>query len=973
MLKMENALEKKEIIWYHSCNVNSSRVRRKGEKMRKYENPEFLHEGTMPPRSHYIPYGSLEAALDGKPENSEYYALLSGEWDFRYFSRDIDCPERIDSWDKVSVPSCWQSTGYEKPNYTNVKYPYPCDPPYVPDDNPLGVYRRTVFCDSAMAKRENYIVFEGVAPCIELYLNGEYVGYSCVSHSPSEFKLDLAEGENEIICKVYKWCAGSYLEDQDFFRNNGIFRDVYLLSRPVGHVHDVEVWYDDKSIGASHGFTLYDKEGNIANPPYTLWNAEKPYLYTAVIEKAGEFIPVKVGFRTQSVSERGELLINGKSVKLKGVNHHDTHPKNGYTQTRAEILADLKLMKELNINCIRTSHYPPPPYLIELCDELGFYVVDEADYETHGFQWYTLNTAGYDKNEVWPAHNPKWQAAWVDRAERLYARDKNHTSVIMWSLGNEANYGICTEAAIAKIRELDTKMGYHRLIHYEGAQYHERGAIDPFSVDVVSRMYNTPEELLEYIEKTGDKRPVFLCEYCHAMGNSPGDLRDYWEYLGKYPQLIGGCIWEWADHVFEDDQGRRFYGGDFDELTHDFNFCADGLVFADRTLKAGSLEAKQVYAPFEVEYSDNTLRIFNKFDFTDLCEITLEYTHTIDGKTVASGVLSASAEPGEFCEIPLNISHAPCHFAESLTVFAKNSDGHEIGAKQIVLSEGEPLSVENYSSALASSGVRIEQNGEYASIIGEDFEYLFNLHYGRLEKMGDYLKAPLTLTALRAPIDNDRKIIRVWEEEMYHITSTKIYSATVEANTITVSGALSPLSRMPYFKFTAKYTFGADGSVLVELSGGLAPDHTFLPRLGFEFKTSLSDFEYFAYGPGEAYVDMHAEARLGYYRSSPEKEYVSYVKPQEHGNHYGAKYLSLGEYEFIGNGFEFAVSEYSIEELSTKKHAHELVKNGLANVRIDYKMSGIGSASCGPKLLEKYQMNDSEMHFAFAIVRKNGK
>lgn len=937
--------------------------------MRRYENPEFLHEGTMPPRAHYIPYASLSAALAGDPAGSEYYTLLSGEWDFRYFERDIDCPEVIDSWDKVPVPSCWQSTGYEKPCYSNVKYPYPCDPPYVPDDNPLGVYRRTILCDSKMAKRENYIVFEGVAPCVELFLNGKYVGFSCVSHSPSEFKLDLCEGENEIIAKVYKWCAGSYLEDQDFFRNNGIFRDVYLLSRPVGHLHDVELWYDDKSVSASHSFTLYDKDGNIAKPPYTTWNAEKPYLYTAVFENAGEFIPQKVGFRTQSISELGELLINGKAVKLKGVNHHDTHRKNGYTQTRAEILADLTLMKELNINCIRTSHYPPPPYLIELCDELGFYVVDETDYETHGFQGRSLTVRGYDKGEDWPSSNPLWMAAWVDRAERLVARDKNHTSVIMWSLGNEANYGICTEAAIAKIREMDTKMGYHRLIHYEGAQYHRVGEMDPLTVDVVSRMYNTPDEMLEYIEKTKDKRPVFFCEYCHAMGNGPGDLRDYWEYFDKYPQLIGGCIWEWADHVFEDEEGRRFYGGDFGEVTHDFNFCADGLVFADRTLKAGSLEAKQVYAPVKFEYKDGILRIHNKYDFTNLSELSFKYTHEIDGVSVASGNLSACAAPSEVCEIPLKLEHTPCRFAEALNVTA-SIGSREIATGQIVISENKPLEAAVLKAKSAKGNVVIKELGEYAEISGEGFTYRFNLHYGELCQLSDYLKSPLKLTTMRAPIDNDRKIVKVWEDERYHLTRNKVYSCKIEENTITVTAALAPVSRVPYFKYQVKYTFLPEGSVLVELDGGLVPDHTFLPRLGFEFKLAPSNFEYFAYGPGEAYVDMHANARLGFYSSCADKEYVNYVKPQEHGNHYGAKYLSIGGYEFISDAFEFAVSEYSREELSEKKHAHELVKNGYANVRIDYKMSGIGSGSCGPQLMKKYQMNDEQVSFAVLISKK---
>ncbi len=923
----------------------------------------------MPPRAHYIPYESLDSALSGEPSRSEFYTLLSGEWDFRYFSRDIDCPARIDSWDKITVPSCWQAEGYEPPVYTNLLYPYPVDPPYVPDDNPLGVYRRIIIADKKTAERENYIVFEGVAPCIELYLNGNYVGYSCVSHSPSEFHLDLREGENELICKVYKWCAGSYLEDQDFFRNNGIFRDVYLLSRNKGHVNDVEVWYDDKSVGASHPFTLYDKNRNIAKPPYVLWNAEEPYLYTAVIEQAGEFIPVKVGFRTQGVSERGELLINGKPVKLKGVNHHDTHPKTGYTQTRAEILRDLTLMKELNINCIRTSHYPPPPYLVELCDEMGFYLVDEADHETHGFQGYDANRPGYDKNPMWPCHDPIWREAMVDRAERLFIRDKNHTSVIMWSLGNESNYGDNTAAMSARIRELDTKMGFRRLIHYEGAYCLDREQADPDTVDLVSRMYSTPEELLEYIERTGDRRPVFLCEYCHAMGNGPGDLRDYWEYIDNNPQLIGACIWEWADHVFEDGDGRRFYGGDFGERTHDSNFCADGLVFPDRSFKAGSLEAKQVYRPVRAEYKDGKLKILNKYDFKSLADHTITYSYEVDGSVLVEGSLSSVASAGESTEIPLEIPSVPCRFARTITVRARNGEGREVACEQIVIEEAKPLSVVRDTLDKAS-GAKITIEGELATISGEGFTHRFNLHYGRLEKLDGLTESPMELTVMRAPIDNDRKIITSWQWERYDRPCTKIYSAEAKDNEITVQGSLAPLSRMPYFRYTAKYTFLGDGSVLVDLNGDFAEDHTFLPRLGFEFKAPLSSFEYFAYGPCESYVDMHGGARLGFYQSSPEREYVNYVKPQEHGNHYGAKYLSIGDYEFISDAFEFAVSEYSREELSVKRHSHELIKNGLANVRIDYKMSGIGSGSCGPQLLEKYRLNDKKIIFSFLIKKK---
>ncbi len=335
--------------------------------MRKYEDISKIHENTMPPRAHYIPYDSLEKALVGEKSKSEYYMLLNGDWDFRYFTKDIDCPDVISVWEKVRVPSCWQLTGYEKPYYTNIKYPYPIDPPYVPTDNPVGVYRKVISVDAEMAGRENYIVFEGVASCVELFVNGEYVGFSTVSHSTSEFAVTLKEGENEILAKVYKWCVGSYLEDQDFFRGNGIFRDVYLLSRNKGHLFDIHIGYDDKSIHCDYAYTLYDAEGNpVTTAERTLWNAEKPYLYTLVITHAGEYIPFKIGFRTQSVTENGELLINGVSVKLKGVNHHDTHPTEGYAMTEAFLRTELLKMKELNINCIRTSHYPPQPVFLEL-------------------------------------------------------------------------------------------------------------------------------------------------------------------------------------------------------------------------------------------------------------------------------------------------------------------------------------------------------------------------------------------------------------------------------------------------------------------------------------------------------------------------------------------------------------------------------------------------------------------------------
>lgn len=575
-------------MWYYE--------RKKGEfyNIRKYENLELIHENTLKPRAHYIPYDSLEKALEGNKAKSSYYTLLNGEWEFRYFSRDIDCPDVISEWDKIDVPSCWQMRGYEKPYYTNVNYPYPVDPPYVPNDNPLGVYRKIITVSKEQSDRENYIVFEGVAPCVELFINGEYVGFSTVSHSTSEFKINLNEGENEIIAKVYKWCASSYLEDQDFFRNNGIFRDVYILSRNKGHLFDIEIGFDSKGIYCDENYTVYDCEGHktdLSDP--ILWNAEKPYLYTVIIEAAGEYIPFKVGLRDQSVSEKGELLINGVSVKLKGVNHHDTHPLEGYAMDYDFMRNELLKMKELNINAIRTSHYPPQPDFIELCDELGFYVIDEADLETHGFvsrSYETLNACyGYDKSDIWPCKDLKWSSAFVDRAERLYERDKNHTCVIMWSMGNESNFGENFEkmADFLHSRENERK-GINRLVHYEGAPNREKIEKDSSCVDIVSRMYTSPYETVEYYYKTGDTRPFVWCEYAHAMGNGPGDLADYWKVIDNTPYTIGAFIWEWADHVAQNDEGNFCYGGDFGELTHDGNFCCDGLVLNDRSFKSGS-------------------------------------------------------------------------------------------------------------------------------------------------------------------------------------------------------------------------------------------------------------------------------------------------------------------------------------------------------------------------------------------------
>ena len=932
--------------------------------MRFYEDLKNIHINTEAPRAHYFPFETLEKALKGNKNESKYYVDLNGVWDFAFFERDIDCPEKIESWDKIPVPSCWQNHGYEHPYYTNVNYPYPVDPPFVPDDNPVGVYRRTVNVTAEQAQRENYIVFDGVSSCVELFVNGKYVGFSTVSHCVSEFKVDLNAGENEIIAKVYKWCVGSYLEDQDCMRYNGIFRDVYLLSRPTGHVKDVVIKYDDKKIECDLPHTIFDAEGKIADlTSPILWNAEKPYLYTVIVEVNGEFMPFKVGMRTQAISDKAELLINGVSVKLKGINHHDTHPEKGFTMSYEDMKNDLVRMKELNINCIRTSHYPPQPVFMELCDEMGFYVVDEADHEVHGFCT-RAHGYGWDRDEIWPCNDPSWRDAHIDRANRLYQRDKNYTCVVMWSIGNEANYGINSDAMCEYLKECEADKPFRRIIHYEPACLNPDGMSYP-AVDVVSRMYASLEEYKTYYEKTNDTRPFFLCEYSHAMGNGPGDVYYYWEQIYKDDRFIGGCIWEWTDHVARNNEGKLCYGGDFGEETHDSNFCCDGLTFSDRSFKAGTYEAKTTYQPMKTSYENGTLTILNRYDFTDLNECTLRYETVSDGKVLNEKTLKVCCAPKQTVTIKPEIADAESTYGVYLNVYLYDAKGYELASEQHLVSQGKGRDTDITSSA------KISVNGERAVISGIDFEHVFNLHYGYLEKIDGLTVSPFDLSVWRAPTDNDMYIKNDWNVDRYNMMKGKLYSYEIDGNTIKVKKSLAAISREKLLDYTCEYTFGADGSIKVTFEGETILEHkTYLPRLGFEFTTDEKEFTYFGYGPYESYVDMHHASKLGLYNSTAENEYVNYIKPQEHGNHFGCRYLKLGKYEIISdNDFEIRVGEYSTKELTEKAHNFELEKDGKTHVRIDYKVSGIGSNSCGPQLDEIFRLNDKKVAYSFTFKK----
>ncbi|MEG1981734.1 MAG: glycoside hydrolase family 2 TIM barrel-domain containing protein [Clostridia bacterium] len=944
--------------------------------MRKYENLTKVRENLSPQRAYYIPYDTAEKALKGDKNSSKYYKLLNGEWGFAYFERDIDVPEKITDWGKITVPSCWQSKGYDTPYYTNVNYPYPVNAPFVPDDNPCGVYAREFTVSKEEKKRNGFIVFEGVSSYFEVFINGKYVGSSEGSHLQSEFNIAkfLVEGENTITVKVVKWSAGSYLEDQDFFRFNGIFRDVYLLYRAKNNIGDIEITATTKEITVKGNleFDVYDngekleEKGKVKNP--ILWNAEKPYLYTVIVSNKDEFIPFKVGMREIEISDKGEFKINQKPIKLRGVNHHDTHPTKGWYLSDEDLEKDIKLMKYLNINCVRTSHYPKTPKFYELCDELGIYVVDETDIEIHG---YCTRNSGWQYqmyNEEWPCQNAEWKDEFVSRCERMVERDKNHPCIIMWSLGNESGYGANHDAMIEYIRS--RKLGVP--VHFEGANLIE----DKCDVDIRSKMYVDVSSLKDHAA-VKDNRPFFLCEFSHSMGNGPGDVYDYFEEFYKYDNLIGGCIWEWADHTAIKN-GVQCYGGDFGEQTDDGNFCADGMVFANRELKAGSMEVRAAYQGINTTLSGNVLTIFNRFDFTNLKEYTINLEVVVDGKTLKKEEHIFDIAPHESLSYTLDLSCLPkeCSLGAFLNVSL-------VGTSEIAMVQ-HVLEAERAKEEFIPEKLVYEKDNEKIYIKGENYSYTFNTHYGNFEKIvvddKVLLDELIKLTVWRAPTDNDRRIKFKWgifednlSAQNFNMLFSKVYSCDVLEKEIVVVGSLAGVARSPFMKQTLTFKIDKNGKILVNLKATIGEDIVYLPRLGFEFKIpkTAESFSYFGRGEMENYLDLCHHTKVGYYSSTAKKEYVPYIMPQEHGNHSSVRELKIGGLTFKGD-FEFNVSNFTSEMLTHAMHTNELIEDKNTIVRVDYKVSGIGSNSCGPELINEYRVNEKTVDFEFTID-VNGK
>ncbi len=999
-----------------------------------YENPKILSENREKEHAYFIPYQGAETAKIGKKENSDYYRLLNGDWKFKYFERCVDISDEIfdksystEEWDKIPVPCSWQMLGYDVPQYLNISYPFPVDPPYVPTDNPTGIYSMDFTLSAEWNERLTYIVFEGVSSCIELYINGKRVGWSQGSRMPAEFNITdyVSVGKNRLTAKVLKWCDGSYLEDQDAIRLSGIFRSVYLLSRSKAHLRDVFVKtatdkeYCDWIVIAETEFcgdakmscTLLDDQGNelqtkeVVNDKVDFllkkpekWTAETPNTYKLLFQYEEENIPITFGFRKIEVSDKGELLINGTSVKLKGVNRHDMHPALGQYAPMEHIIKDLCMMKQYNINTIRASHYPNTSEFLELCNKYGFYLIQEADLEMHGFATRKACGEFESYNDEWLTDNPEWKEAFIDRASRMVERDKNHPCIIMWSLGNEAGYGANHDAMATWIKNRDDS----RLLHYERAVQLEK---DPEIFDVVSRMYDPVEDVRKFLE-TEENRPYFLCEYSHAKGTGPGDVYDYWELAYANPKFIGGCIWEWCDHGVEceNEKGKYYaYGGDFNEYVHDGHYCVDGLVRPDREVYSGLREVKAVYQYIKAELIDeksSKIKVTNIYDFISLESIDLCWELEKDSIVLEHGVInSLSIAPHQTAEFDLDIkfpqySKWGCHLNLSFktncdTLWAKA--GHVVAEIQIDIPTAEAEAEEKGITASGDT-ILLNDKGEHIYIEGTDFTYVFNRYYGSFERICkngvEMLSNRTSLGIWRAYADGDNGMKHTWtmtadstwnKSENYNKIQVKVYDVNAEIiggnmAVITARQSLCPISKVPLVQSDITYTIKGDGEIFVKSSSTIREDATWLPRFGFEFEMP-ADNEYITYygkGPDENYIDLCHHVKTGLYKCVADSEYVPNVVPQEQGNHAGAKYLCVSDNKGRGlifnaskdNAFEFRVSRYRNEDINKARHLNELVKSDITYVRIDYKVSGIGSTM----LLEKYKLNEKKIKFDFSVI-----
>lgn len=1008
--------------------------------MKTWENHQIDGINRMPARAHFLTFPSKEKALLNNNRYTHAFKNLNGVWKFMFLDAPEYSPEGffnsdfdVTKMDDITVPGNWQLQGYGKMHYSDLWYNFPINPPYVPTENPTGIYKRTFFVEESYRDKKIIIRFCGVDSAYHLWINGKEVGYSKVARNESEFDItDLIRvgEENDVTVRVYQWSDGTYLEDQDMWWESGIFRDVELIGVPKDGINDYKVIADlddeyKNGIFKVEAFLRTIKEVNVTfelvdageNTVFTKtvvakegkacidevitnvnhWTAETPYLYKLfmTVEDDGqivEVIPQNVGFR--NIKLNGEtFLVNGVAIKFKGVNRHDYSPQNGRVVSREEIEKDIILMKQFNINAIRTSHYPNSYYLYDLCDEYGMYLIAETDLECHGFEL----TGDYK----WITDDPSWELAYVSRMTRMIERDKNHPAIIFWSLGNESAFG-CN---FRKMTDVAHEMDPTRLVHYEGD-------FDVESADVYSTMYTwienpkKPYLMKDIIEKS--KKPHIHCEYCHAMGNGPGNLKDYQDLVYAHDKLQGGFVWEWFDHGIESftESGEKYYryGGDFGDDPSNKDFCIDGLIMPDRTPSPGLYEYKKVIEPITttaVDIQKGIINLLSRYDFANLDRFNLVYKVMEDDVILQTGFMavpSIEARANKDITLPYNLSAIKvkpgAHYYVNISYQLREdtryaSSGHELATAQFEL----PLYKEGI--VVRPEGIlNVEKEHTTLHVKGANFSLDFNLVNGNLmnivrDGMQVLSKGP-RLTLWRAPISNDMEIIdklkKVYFLHLEHEVVMNIdYHMEGNILKVEVDTINSTTNSAWHFKTKYVYTVCPSGDILIDVEGtpsgrvDLAPD--MLPRIGvsMHLDKSMEHVRYFGMGPGENYADSKEAAQMGLYANTVDGLFTNYVIPQENGNHMGCKWVSMTNDRGMGllasteGDFNFSASWYEDKDLDDAKHTCDLVKRDYIVFNVDYKQNALGTNSCGQWQLDKYRAKFEDFKLSFRLTPFNNK
>ena len=1003
---------------------------------RFYEDLNVMHDKTMPARTYYIPASVRMNDLVEHRERSDRFQLLNGEWKFQYYNSIYDVTESfyekgydVSGFDQVTVPGVWQMDGYDTHQYMNIRYPFPFDPPYVPQDIPCGAYVHNFEYHREEKASKAFLNFEGVDSCFYVWVNGAYAGYSQVPHATSEFDVTdlLNEGENTLAVLVLKWCDGSYLEDQDKFRMSGIFRDVYLLKRPETTIRDyhitTDVEKDSVVVKLDMHFTepvetkvtIEDKYGavvargetaengvlelTVLNP--VLWNAENPYLYQVILTMPDEVIVDRIGFRTIEIKDK-VVYFNGEKIKFRGVNRHDSDPETGFVISIQQIKKDLMLMKQHNFNAIRSSHYPNAPQFYQMCDEYGFMVIDEADIEAHGpFMLYRKEDTDQNRFHRWNekiADDPAWEKAIVDRVQLMVQRDKNRPSIVMWSMGNESAYGCNFEKALAWTKKFDPD----RITQYESARYRNYDiTYDYDNLDLYSRMYPSLQEIEDYLKKDGSK-PFLLVEYCHSMGNGPGDFEDYFQMIHKDDRMCGGFVWEWCDHAIahgtaENGKTRYYYGGDHGETIHDGNFCMDGLVYPDRTPHTGLLEYKNVYRPVRIvsyDQENGQMVLHNYMDFDDLKDyVDIFYEMTQDGLTVEKGKLAnvvASPHSDAEVELKLQVPNTGKIYLKLIYRLKKEmpllEQGYELGFDEMKLANEDDRNrqaVKWLEQEKVIGTIAVKENDKQIVLQAKDFTYVLDKRTGLFEDMQfagrSYINHPMELNIWRAPTDNDMYIKLEWEKAHYDAAYTRAYRIEVLQNKhgVLIMEHLAVVADTVQKILDVEMTWkiNEDGKIEAVIEAVKDKEFPDLPRFGIRMflNKKMDEITYFGMGPQESYRDKHQASCHGLFRSKVAQMHEDYIRPQENGSHYDCDYVELtngqcGIAAVSKNPFSFNASVHTQEELERVSHNYELKESDSTVFCMDYAMNGIGSNSCGPDVMDKYRFDEEAFQFQFELI-----